>query len=275
MLIYENNSSKYVYHYTTVDTALNYILKSNTLKVSRMTNTNDPKESKSWLFEMGTNENANLDKYNMWDLSAELDDLIKTTTFLICFSKDQKLTGNHLNDLPRRGYGHSRMWAQYANNHSGVCLVFDNEKLGDAFHDSFKEFSYYAQNINYIDRYIGERDDSSYIVNIDYLEKLGLQEYALCHADTYKDRLFFEKLKDWENENEYRWVLFGEKGMDEPLFPFKQALKGIVFGASCPDDNIQKIVNLTHEMSLDYIQLKWRNCSPWYDFRKEFIFSSE
>lgn len=270
MLIFEKNPKRYLYHYTTIDTALNYILKSNTLKVSRMTNTNDPKESKSWLFEIGSNENADLDKYNMWELSEKVDSLIKSSTFLLCFSKDLILSGDHIKDLPKRGYGHSRMWAQYAKNHTGVCLVFDNDQLSNAFHDSFKNFSYYAQNINYIDRFIGERDDSSYIINVDYLEKMGLEEYAFVHAEAFKNRLFFEKLEDWKNENEYRWILFGEEGMDEPLFSFNRALKGIVFGASCNENDIQSVVNLTHEMSLDYLQLKWRNCSPWYDFRKEF-----
>jgi hypothetical protein len=268
MTIFEKDDTKNLYHYTKASTAIEYILKNRDLQLGSMLKTNDPKESKNWVFELGTNENADLSTYNMEELSHKVDYIIKSNTYILCFTKDNYLTGDHLQDLTRRGYGHSRMWAQYAENHCGICLVFNKELLEKNFFETFKYHTYFAQDINYIDRFIGERD-SSYIINVDYLEKLGLEKYALAHAETYKNRLFFEKLEDWKNENEYRFIIQGYKE-NNLLFPFKNALRGIVFGASCLDDDIQNIVNLTHDMGIDYIQLKWKNCSPWYDFRKEF-----
>ncbi|NAS01499.1 DUF2971 domain-containing protein [Acinetobacter haemolyticus] len=270
-MIFNRDSKKYLYHYTRADTAINYILQSNTLKVSSFQNTNDPKESKNWLFEIGTNHNLDLGTYNLWALSDELNREIKSKTYVICFSKDKVLTGNHLNDLLSRGYGHSRMWAQYAANHTGICLVFDNDLLGQAFHNEFSNFTYFAQNINYVDRFISERN-SAYIINVDFLESLDsdMKEYALCHLETHKDRLFFEKLLDWEQEQEYRWVLMGGDVNREPLFNYLNSLKGIVFGANCSEENISKIVEMTKNKGTEYTQLKWRNCSPWYNFERRF-----
>lgn len=268
MFVFEKDCKRYLYHYTTAQVALNYILKDRTLKVSRLTNTNDPKEYKSWLFELGTNFNTDLNQFNMSELSKKVGNLIQTRTFLICFSKDQVLTGDHLLDLPKRGYGHSRMWAQYANNHTGICLVFDFEKLSNTFHDCFQDKTYNSENVKYIDRFIGQRD-SAFIINVDSLCEMGAEEYALNHAQTYKERLFFEKAKDWENEQEYRWVLQDSISTSEPVFAFNDALRGIVFGANCDEKNIKSIIDLTCDLDLEYHQLKWRNCSPWYNFERQ------
>ncbi|EHU1305756.1 DUF2971 domain-containing protein [Acinetobacter baumannii] len=273
MLIFEYESDIYLYHYTKASTAIDYILKNKNLQLGSMLNTNDPKESKNWLFELGTNENADLDKYDLFDTSSKVDFIIKSSTYMLCFTKDKELTGDHIQDITKRGYGHSRMWAQYAANHTGICLIFEKKLLEKSFIATFNSYTYFMQDVKYIDRFIGERD-SAYIVNVDYLEKLGLEDYALAHAETYKNRLFFEKLEDWKNENEYRLILQGYKNK-QLLFPYEHSLKGIVFGASCSEADIQNIVDLTHNMGIEYIQLKWRNCSPWYDFRKVFVKSNQ
>ncbi|MGC2223688.1 MAG: hypothetical protein WA624_15715, partial [Methylocella sp.] len=51
------STSKYIYHYTPWAKT---ILKTHTLKFGMYTHTNDPKESKDWEFDLGTNENADL-----------------------------------------------------------------------------------------------------------------------------------------------------------------------------------------------------------------------
>ncbi|QIO09799.1 DUF2971 domain-containing protein [Acinetobacter lanii] len=272
MTIFETDENTYLYHYTKASTAINFILKNQNLQLGSMLNTNDPKECKNWTFELNTFRNSDFDKYDSDVISSKVDKSIKSSTYMICFTKDQPLSGDHMEDITRRGYGHSRMWAQYAENHSGVCLIFDKKLLEKFFIETFSSCTHFMQSMTYKDRFISERD-LAYLINIDQLEKLGLENYTSLHAQRFKDRLFFEKLEDWKNENEYRFILQGyaEKNL---LFPFKYALKGIVFGASCSDDTVQNIVKLTCERGIDYIQLKWKNCSPWYDFRKNFQVSN-
>ncbi|MDP7781649.1 DUF2971 domain-containing protein, partial [Acinetobacter baumannii] len=93
MLIFEYESDIYLYHYTKASTAIDYILKNKNLQLGSMLNTNDPKESKNWLFELGTNENADLDKYDLFDTSSKVDFIIKSSTYMLCFTKDKELTG--------------------------------------------------------------------------------------------------------------------------------------------------------------------------------------
>ncbi|WP_318468306.1 DUF2971 domain-containing protein [Photobacterium leiognathi] len=132
MYTFLNDSKKYVYHYTSVDTAVDYILKDETLLVSCYNKTNDPKETKDWFFIPGSNHGRCLDKYTPEYLSKIMNPVIKEATHVICFTKDEVLTGN-FNDMARRGFCKPRMWAQYGDKHKGVCLIFDFKELSEAF----------------------------------------------------------------------------------------------------------------------------------------------
>lgn len=268
MFTFLNDSKKYVYHYTSIDTAVDYILKDETLLVSCYNKTNDPKETKDWFFIPGSNHGRCLDKYTPEYLSKIMNPVIKEATHVICFTKDEVLTGN-VDDMARRGFCKPRMWAQYGDKHKGVCLIFDFEELSEAFHERFCEYNYDSNNVTYKDRDIAEiQMDQTYVVNVDALEDFGHIDYARAHAAKFKQRLFFEKASDWSNENEYRWVLFDFDGNLPPKFSFKSSLKGIVFGADCDETMIQKVVKASLKLHLQYQQLRWRNCAPWFNFER-------
>lgn len=261
----QKDKNQYLYHYTKAETAINFILKDKTLKFSKFHTTNDPRESKSWFFIPGTNENRDLSKYSPEYLSKIMNPRIKTTTHLLCFSMDKELTGQHLIDTPNRGFCKPRMWAQYGGNHTGVCLIFDIKSLTKEIRSNLNNKDWQANPVVYRDRLLAEIvSEPAFIVNIDKLEEWGEEQYAFSHGQKFKDRLFFEKASDWENENEYRWVLFDSE--DEIYLEYKNALKGIMFGEYCSEETINKIVNLTKNDSIQFQQLKWRNCTPWYNF---------
>lgn len=48
MIEHVTQTDEFLYHYTTVDKALNYILKSRMLRFGAYANSNDPKETKIW-----------------------------------------------------------------------------------------------------------------------------------------------------------------------------------------------------------------------------------
>ena len=132
-------SDQFLYHYTKDNTAYDYILKNRTLPFGKYNNTNDPKETKNWEFDLGTNQNRDLGKYNMKEMSSWLSIELKCKTKLACFSMDaDPLTGNHMQDIFNRGFCKPRMWAQYAANHTGVCLVFHRAKLLQAINTAFE-----------------------------------------------------------------------------------------------------------------------------------------
>jgi len=259
------NNQLYLYHYTKAETAIEHILPTKKLRFSTYNLTNDPKESKDWFFIPATNQNRDLTKYNPEILGNIMNPRLKNSARLICFAKDQKLKGNHIEDLPKRGFCKPRSWAQYGNNHKGVCLIFNTQIISKIFKEKFSEITWQGGCVEYKDRLISEiQTEPAFMVNIDCLEEWGEKQYAYSHGLQFSKRLFFEKATDWANEDEYRFVVFE---IEEELFlEYETALSGIVFGNDCTESHISEVVSLTKGKNVQYQQLKWRNCTPWFDF---------
>ncbi len=260
---------EFLYHYTTVDKAVNYILKTRTLRFGAYANTNDPKETKTWQFDLGTNEDRDLGAYKMWETSAWLSNRLKERARLLCFSMDRApLTGNPWSDIFNRGFSKPRMWAQYADRHTGVCLVFDRMRLAKAISEQAAGANrVFAGSIDYIDRPVIRNQDSDwqFMINIDALEDLGKEPYAELHLQRGYKRLFFEKMTDWRDECEWRWVIFASS--DQDLYvAYTDALVGIMFGEDTSVKSIQDMMDMTESWDLSYMGLRWKNCSPWYDY---------
>lgn len=267
VLTFQKDSAKYIYHYTKAETAIDYILKDGTLKFSPFNKTNDPKESKNWFFIPTSNEGRDLTKYTPEYLSELLNPYFKNSTQLLCFSTDGVLTGNHLVDTPQRGFCKPRMWAQYGGNHTGVCLIFDYAKLNAIFLKTFSKITYKLDYVNYKDRNISEIQMApSFIINIDHLEKRGPKDYAYDHLLRFQERLYFEKAQDWSNESEFRFAIFERS--DTTMLQFQNSLAGIIFGENCSEADISKIAKLVQGQGVILQQLKWRNCTPWFDFNR-------
>jgi hypothetical protein len=263
-----SDQEKYLYHYTSSNIAIHYILKDKTLKIGKYINTNDPKETKDWQFFVGSNEGHDLSKYNLDEISKKVTQALKHRANVICFSKDRILSGDHIKDIFNRGFCKARMWAQYGDNHRGVCLIFDKSALNIAISNQFlNDFDIYGGSVTYKNRLIVEYlSTSSYGINIDYLERLRLEKYVKAHIYTHHKRLFFEKSEDWSNEDEFRWVLFSNKEEDVYL-RFGNSLAGVVFGDSCSDDDISKVVEQCQGWGVQFERIVWKNCSPWFSFR--------
>ena len=173
MIYSHNNANKYLYHFTKASTATNDILPSNTLMAGSYLLTNDPKETKQWEFNIGSNENRDLNKYNMSNLSRQLSDALKSRTKVVCFSKDRSpLSGNHLTDIFHRGFCKPRMWAHYAEKHTGVCLVFDKAKLNKAITRAFSNtYIVLKGDVVYKNRnVIPNLNEGDYMINVDFWE---------------------------------------------------------------------------------------------------------
>ncbi len=263
------NVEQFLYHYTTADTAINYILKSRRLRFGAYTNTNDPKEAKTWQFDLGTNENRNLGAYKMTETSAWLSNLLKDRARLLCFSMDRApLTGVHIRDIFNRGFSKPRMWTQYAGRHTGVCLVFDRARITSAISRQISGSNrVLAGAVEYIDRPVLGSSDANwqFMINIDALEDLGAERYAELNLERAHKRLFFEKMTDWRDECEWRWVAFVSS--DQDLYvAYGDALIGVMFGEETSETSIQDMMDMTESWGLRYMGLRWKNCSPWYDY---------
>lgn len=122
------------------------------------------------------------------------------------------------------------MWSHYADEHKGICLIFDKEKLINnellrMAHFNVKDFDY---------------DSVSYDKKERLKVKFAKKENYIMHLSNARE-LSFTKLKCWEYESEYR-ILLKENPITESngiLGKFNmKALKGIIFGEKTTNEDI-------------------------------------
>ena len=110
--------SRKLYHYCSLQTAIEHILPKKQLLINPLGKSNDPRENESYNFVYHNYiENENL---NPWRLNDELSNLIRTDCKNTCFSSDK-------NEM--KGFEFSRLWALYADNHKGICLEIDENEF--------------------------------------------------------------------------------------------------------------------------------------------------
>lgn len=268
----ETDRAKYIYHYTSAETAIKYILATKTLRFGSYSDTNDPYENKRWKFHFASyTENCDLSKMSFEEISAlseKLNDEIKINFFLACFSTDGRLTGDTVIDIHQRGYGKPRMWAQYGDGHEGVCLIFNQRKLKESVLSTFQDSGVIMEGgVNYLDnKVVPNLNTSPFGVQYEIFSEMGLEKYAWQHVRWHYKELFFTKNTDWKSEAEYR-VAIHKPSKTPVVVDISGSLEGIVFGNNCDEKNISLIVSMFP--NINYEQIVWDNWSPWYSFRKD------
>jgi hypothetical protein len=270
-MLYVRDQDKYVYHYTSADTAIQFILENKNLRLSSFRNTNDPREFKDWDFVLSTYNGSDLDTFDEKDISSQLSSRLKDCTKLLCFSSDKYgLEGNYIKDLFLRGFCKPRMWAQYANLHKGVCLVFEKNKIIEEAKRQFSNLGTVVYGcVDYSDNLalptfgaVNKKNDC-FSVDVDSLSMLGMEDFSRQHFYDYHNQLFFEKMTDWSNESEWRLVVYSKDNGDKYL-QYGSSLVGVFFGESISDEDIARVKKLTP--GLKSHKLEWRNSSPFICF---------
>ncbi|WP_291099701.1 MULTISPECIES: DUF2971 domain-containing protein [unclassified Flavobacterium] len=227
-----------IYHYTKLSTVIEFILPSMSLRTNFLNKMNGPKENQEWSFG-GINvpyEIMYADTYSdkthitcMYKFGEE----IKSKIQALCF------VHTDIND----GYENEMMWAQYAENHKGVCIELDKELFikENSHIDIFK-----FQNVEYKpkkDKWIHWNRDMSKDENINQFIKRDFEN------------LFLSKSHYWEKEYEKRLLIITN---DYCQLNIKESLTGIYFGL---------FTNLNYDIAIQqYIDsLKTKTYSVYFE----------
>jgi hypothetical protein len=234
-----SDKGRYLYHYTKLDTALNYIIPSMTLKLAKLENLNDPREYKDWaLGAIGlVGRDSEQEVRKAIELSHGLNRAIRSMISVACFCRDitdaSAPDADIVHQAYERGHSRSRMWAQYADNYEGVCLVFDRPALLSAFNEFAVERKLALRygEVTYRNRSPGGSFFSSDETTIDLraLRELGFAQYVGHHLRQHFEGLILTKSKDWCDEREFRIALLGPPQQDI-LLPLGTSLVGLGLG---------------------------------------------
>ena len=201
-----------LYHYTKFDTAIE-ILKSNSLRFGRLCNMNDIHENDklSYVDIKGTPINS----FPSDVLDAIYCEMEKYRQISLTADDDQQ---------DKLGFDLHQMWGLYADKGQGVCLVFDKNILFNKFDaidcqkiDCHKKVSY-------------DNTIESFYISI-FQDPQSVQQ----DIQNQIEKIFFHKRKEWEHEQEYRFVKYCPNLKKEEYLDYGDALKFIILNSAIED----------------------------------------
>lgn len=252
---------KFLYHYTSLNSAFEHILHEGALKLSPMHLTNDPRESKEWYFSVKKSPSLEDDQATWKDndkINAYLNMEIKKGCKLTCFSQDDEYTTSN-SDC---GWAHPRMWAQYADNHRGICLAFDKTLLvSDAEKSLEGKGQLYYEKVTYLNYHDLMKQ------NVFLLDSQAINKKALTHTvkqlikEQYR-QLFFTKHSDWLQEREFR-ILLKDKEESPEFIPIHNSIFAVIVGVDFPFAAYLPLLRFyCHKYSIPVATTIWRNGMP-------------
>lgn len=201
----------------------------------------DPREAKTWPFIFYTRNSETNERFES-SVFEEVSNYITKKTLILCCTKDDPSVkeGDHDRDI-RSGYGHPRMWVQYADEHKGACLVLNQELLHANILSKVGSEGLYTGPVNYLRTTTGPNGGAYHIKYLDDILDTGIPNTMDPHIDKFNEELFFTKHIDWRDEWEYRWVLRSKN--DSPVFvSIIDCIKAVIVGNECPVKETQEII---------------------------------
>lgn len=253
-----------LYHYTRLSRALEDILPGGTLRMSPFAEMRDPRENKLLEIMGIPAEYVSED----WDLRGELAQFaridvlarkVKDRVKILCLVRDDPNFLDFETEVFGRGFAHPRLWEQYAENHSGVCLCLDREILiQEATHSVRHHGDLEPGEMGYVDDELAP--EARELLMRDALGRADAEVLA-GHLKKYARELFFTKLTDWASEMEYRLVLPTDH--EQPVFvPIRNALRAIVLGERVSDVYLPAVRKACEEKPVPIYKVRWTYGRP-------------
>lgn len=195
------DSEDTLFHYTTSSVALENILHHKKFKLSKFVRTGDPKEYKDILFNiafhfLATNEDEKEEITQKEKAQGQINSILKEKIRVICLCTNSD----------KNGWSKFRMWSQYGEGHSGICLVFSKKKLENYLRNNLEDVYYKTGDVEY--KKYDFQYGKSFDIDINTLKKLGIESYCTDHLKKHIQYFCFQKNIDYKDESEYRVIIF-------------------------------------------------------------------
>ena len=247
--------NEWLYHYTTLETALVHVLPRRRLRLSPFSRMRDPREYKQWFpdasgffKEMSEAELARA----MREASARLN-LLRSEFKLLSLTEDSP---DPTEGVYGRGFARSRLWESYAGRGSGVCLVLTKQVALESLSAQLKALGTTADKpVRY------ENGPIHAEIMFQFDEIFGdLDVLAGRMANRHLDRLFLTKNTEWESEHEYRFVV--RSANEYEYVDISAALMAVVRGPESHPDAEYSLSHFARHLDIGLGQLRWDNNEP-------------
>lgn len=231
-----------IYHYTSLNKAIELILPNKQLLLNLFLKTNDPRETKDyWLGMECKSGDYDLSSFSLEEIRNKTSTIIKNSFKVVCFSLDSST---------QKGYQILSMWAHYGDNHKGVCLEIDMKKFceenKEILQDSiFKNVDYFELNLKSLQKFPN--------INLSQMHKLGVEKYIRNDFSiANSDYLFFRKSREWASENEIRLVWKSDNPENE-FCSIKDSLTKLYCGVDSKKEYLPTLESLCDNVEIKYL----------------------
>ena len=253
------NEDEVVAHYTRLE-FLDKILGNKTIKLSPVSNFDDPREnSLGWIFTEGIG-----DSIEGWGIADRLKKSAGSKINILCTCTKAEHTPG---DCPIESapYGKPRMWSQYGDNSKGFCIVLNQERFKLRLKQLAEKPEYFiTDKVEYVEWLHIVGGGSS----IEYGDGLELNEdrlFSILNNNNMLHSIFYKKSIDWRDECEHRWLLFSDD--DKPIFvSIEDCVEGIVLGCEFPPDKFDEIREYCSHLNCSCFKLSYEH--PKYEISK-------
>ncbi|MFH1283313.1 MAG: DUF2971 domain-containing protein [bacterium] len=255
-----------IFHYTKGSIVLENIFSTKQLRFSSLKNTNDPREYKHWIGSgaSGSDLSSCKDFDKKWNKAKQELDHIRIFDFKVSSFCSNKLKLTDHNDESNKipGYTKSRMWAQYGDNHYGVCLVFSIQRMVEAIKNQLgNEVIFFHDRVDY-------SPDSSVpfeFRNLDgnaLIEAEDLHEFALNHINRHYKKVFFIKHIDYQDEDEFKFIVY-YPGAEYFFLDISACIQAVIVGDRFHEVYRPLVKQFCSALNIEYHRLYWsdgRSC---------------
>jgi len=242
------------YHYTTRAAGFEHVMPTKSLRLSSLAAMRDPLENKEraeHLLAPISWSGSDIERLRALERAAVRN------TKILSLTVDRPLDPG-VSEAHSWGYARPRMWEQYAENHAGVCLVFDRPHL---HHRALKQ-------LEAIDRTAwGEVIYSDFpLVGYPSARRLDATSLAVAgdgdtargyrdHLKKNAEELFFRKVEDWASERELRYVLLDHD--DHYVAVEFERLRAVILGERFPDWQLPGAAAACQEAGAPLLKMAW------------------
>jgi Protein of unknown function (DUF2971) len=223
----------------------------------------DPRESHDWGLSASTYGGADVDDARRFvEFQREMSELKSRVKILSLTAEDPGLdTGgrDHRSEVFGRGFAHASLWEHYADNHRGVCLCLEHERLSELMREKLDHGGTLSE--GFVEYEDGEIAPAAMHFILDEVRQHGVSAAVEEHVKKHLRELFFKKLADWDSEAEYRYVL--QTADSDPVFvDVGGALRAVILGAAVPPVYLPALAELCDPSGIEIFQIYWLNGRP-------------
>jgi len=256
-----------VYHYCSLNVALEHILYDKQLRLSKRKSSLDPIENETPFISIG----GMFGSFEESQITAEegifirklenkiIDFLSLTKQSCFCMNDDSEyFSGFMVKPYEYYGFLKPRMWNQYADNYRGVCLAFSRnelEKIDTIVPKKIKYHCYSRLSLNHIS------------INLNRLRKIGFESYEKEYL-TNLEKVLFQKHIDYKGENEFRLCMHSKNEFE--YIYISTAIVGIILSDNYTSHFSKQALNkFAEELKINLLYLSWSNIGISIENKKD------